>query len=286
MSFDPTHKIWCACWRCHQVYQNSQKQIWLHHGIGSFERNAFDNLPVSCSLDPNIAFTEPEFKSYCDNQKNMYNYSLMNDKPFQCIWFSSGSWLFDCYCAGNHDHDHNKNSDDSDDSNYTNYRTIFQKGPNIYKVMMTKKPQNILQITTFEDLEEFRNKFSVTKFRNLKHYMCNEIKLLINNFKIIMIIDFIFKFFCLLKLCLHILFDKHKYSDKYEHGTAIMWPDIYKAGYYGVSFNFRKVDHLPSQKSIDKCLSQYLWHYSFDVESLCIFDLRAFQNLTIENVKF
>lgn len=65
--------------------------------------------------------------------------------------------------------------------------------------------------------------------------------------------------------------------------NRILWHNIYKDGYYGVAFNFRSATHIAPMESYFR---KYFWHSSFDVESLCIFDLRAFQNLTIENVDF
>ena len=73
--------------------------------------------------------------------------------------------------------------------------------------------------------------------------------------------------------------------------NSINWDKIYDKGngYWGVAFNFRKLEHL---KVIDKkgttetywpkyTYSQYSWHLSYDVESLIIFDTRAFDD-TVE----
>jgi hypothetical protein len=54
----------------------------------------------------------------------------------------------------------------------------------------------------------------------------------------------------------------------------VFWEKIREDGFYGVSFDFRKVYELefpPENKT-----RYYDWHMGFDVESLCVWDLRAF----------
>lgn len=53
----------------------------------------------------------------------------------------------------------------------------------------------------------------------------------------------------------------------------INWKAIRDDGYYGVSFDFCKV------RDIGGSYKDFLWHMGFDVESLCVWDLRAFTNM-------
>ena len=60
----------------------------------------------------------------------------------------------------------------------------------------------------------------------------------------------------------------------------IDWDAIYNLGegYYGVSFEFCKVYELGISEKDYFTNPRYQWHSRFDVESLCIFDVRAFEN--------
>lgn len=59
----------------------------------------------------------------------------------------------------------------------------------------------------------------------------------------------------------------------YIEDKFIKWNEIKKDGYYGCAFEFCKVSDI----GIDDIFNdKYLWHLSFDVESLCIWDNRAF----------
>jgi hypothetical protein len=102
-------------------------------------------------------------------------------------------------------------------------------------------------------------------------------------------VDYVFSNFHYLKQIYNfILLDKlKKQQNTYKYDGQIQWLNVYKDGYYGVSFEFRKVDHiLPESEDFDIIDRKFFWHYGFDVESLCIFDLRAFTNLSIEDIEF
>lgn len=73
-----------------------------------------------------------------------------------------------------------------------------------------------------------------------------------------------------------------EFGTKYYDGKiSIDWHQIKDDGYYGVAFLFRKIQDIdPTQ------IYQHTWHLLWDVESLVVWDLRAFQNLTIEDVAF
>ena len=49
------------------------------------------------------------------------------------------------------------------------------------------------------------------------------------------------------------------------------WTAVRTAGYYGVAFHFCNVNEIGLNRRDNK----YYWHNAFDVESLCIFDLKA-----------
>jgi hypothetical protein len=64
-----------------------------------------------------------------------------------------------------------------------------------------------------------------------------------------------------------------KMPDEFEIDPwCIDWVKIKKAGWYGIAFHFCKVTE------IGATLFDFPWHSGFDVESLCIWDLRAFEN--------
>jgi hypothetical protein len=64
----------------------------------------------------------------------------------------------------------------------------------------------------------------------------------------------------------------------------INWDKIVENGFWGISFDFCKVDDLDdcNFSSFDE---KYRWHLSYDVESLMIFDNRALEGITYENVE-
>lgn len=63
-----------------------------------------------------------------------------------------------------------------------------------------------------------------------------------------------------------------KYNTRYVYG--ITWDKIKEDGFFGVAFNFRKVDEL----GFDRFDHRYRWHMGYDVESLMIFDVKAFDD--------
>lgn len=82
--------------------------------------------------------------------------------------------------------------------------------------------------------------------------------------------------------------DLNNFIEKYTGigiRNKIMWEKISDDGYYGVAFNFRKVDHLTGDRS-DRLKEKYKWHCSWDVESLCIFDIRAFDDVVVTDISF
>ena len=67
------------------------------------------------------------------------------------------------------------------------------------------------------------------------------------------------------------------FNKEYKKCKSINWKKIIDDRYYGVAFTFRKYYYL---KGYDKKMKIHpSWQLSFDVESLCIFDLRAIDGL-------
>ena len=68
------------------------------------------------------------------------------------------------------------------------------------------------------------------------------------------------------------------FNEEYKKRELIDWKKIIDNGYYGVAFTFRKYYYLKGydKKNEKSCPS---WQRTFDVESLCIFDLRAIDGL-------
>lgn len=113
-----------------------------------------------------------------------------------------------------------------------------------YKVAVVRSPKNILSIETNDDLEWF--------------------------------------------------IDTYNFNKKWENGllgflkkknpwNAISWDAISNDGYWGISFGFRKIKHIYDFCNDENDL-RYRWHYLFDVESLCIFDTRAIDFVSIETI--
>ena len=83
----------------------------------------------------------------------------------------------------------------------------------------------------------------------------------------------------------YISFDQGKTHIKWPYKT-IKWTKVYESGYWGVAFNFRKVSHMDENMDNEGSYNKFFWHYGFDVESLCIFDIRAFNNeVTVQSIK-
>jgi hypothetical protein len=307
MSFDPSHFIVCNCWRCKNTYDNYQNKIWLHKGTGLYDKETFNALPLNMPLNFNETFRNIEFEKR--------KYTTRADKPFGCIWFSAGSWLYDCYCDG----DHSKQTQSTDQKNDDDLQT-----KNTIKVISTTDPQNILHISSSEQLENFVQIYGERcfdfktferkeKIKNLKYqldhllecrepffnYFKTQIEALgLNYEKIILFLQELcnndpnIDFDYLAKLQLNypnieeILFEHHNnfsendiFSIKIHRRSKseyflersqiiniyrfilldhlekepdtfiinrnrILWLNIYKDGYYGVSFSFRKVNHI------------------------------------------
>lgn len=60
---------------------------------------------------------------------------------------------------------------------------------------------------------------------------------------------------------------------------GINWNKVRDDGYYGVAFEFTKVSELGV--SFEKCFEKYMWHCGFDVESLAIWNINAFDNTVV-----
>uniref|UniRef100_A0A6C0ADF7 Uncharacterized protein n=1 Tax=viral metagenome TaxID=1070528 RepID=A0A6C0ADF7_9ZZZZ len=78
------------------------------------------------------------------------------------------------------------------------------------------------------------------------------------------------------------------FHDKYhivEMSSSVNWINVKNDGYYGVSFHFRKFTHL-SDCPDDVEYDNMMWHAGFDSESLCVWDLRAFDEVEYVEVEF
>jgi hypothetical protein len=60
--------------------------------------------------------------------------------------------------------------------------------------------------------------------------------------------------------------------------SKINWTAVQASGVYGVAFEFRKAYELPEYDKSTRFDCKYRWHDGFDVESLCVWDFRAFDN--------
>jgi hypothetical protein len=258
-----------------------------------------------------------------------------SSKPYDVVWFSQGSWIYNSY---------------HDNSCHTDHDTIDESS-----VLLIQNPKNILEIRTIEDLQKFRDTYHQTKttaatihknefIRNNSNFVKNiiddykdcpkkleevvyfgsisqfSIQFELNSEKIIEMLrtfaekqvseilsdgslrhetieDAMREKFPHCEGLSKSIFDKKfaninylislrnvvnmmctelivQIPDKLEPDFGkIDWDKIRDAGYWGISFHFCKVGYIGASW-ID-----YWWHNGFDVESLCIWDLRAFDNI-------
>lgn len=295
---------YCECQNCKYVKFNSENNIWIHRGKGNLSREEFDILECGSIVED---IFDPPNKNFRRNQVS---------KPIGAIWFSNGSWLFDPYCEGGH------NKVDSDEHKVKKTRVLCTKLPKnilhiatlteldeftekytgmttsietigvLNEIRKIEKDSRIKQLLkgTYEEIMEEQRKFFEANFIDFDNLVeiieknCletdvnsikkhKEIKECIGDKNIT--IEVIYNFIKLKKL--------KSIDETFERNyDIIFWDKVAEDGYYGISFYFRKARHLPGYNDANS--NKYIWHCAWDVESLCIFDLRAFGDITIEEV--
>lgn len=195
------------CQACIGTKNLISQNICVH--IGKIQNG---NFPILNVLDTQINLNEfPIYNDYFKDPKLFKNmrFHTLNSKPINSIWFSRGRWIYDPYyecrkCPHKH-------------FDGTQFAYIIQN------------PNNILEIKTLDELEQFMEKYSNTPE-----------------------------------------------SESYIM-TTINWQQI-QNDYYGISFDFNKVSELMDQDTYFKNYYKYFWHDGYDVASLAIWDLNAFNN--------
>ncbi len=130
------------------------------------------------------------------------------------------------------------------------------------KVVVIKSPKNILRISTITELEAFINKYQYYDKYGKRYYGTQTYT------------EYMFD----------IMSDLYDYlvGNVIRKCAYMNWDKVYSDGYYGVAFTFRRWDQLYEDGWSYN--SRYNWHDGYDVESLMIFDTRAFDDANIEIV--
>ena len=184
------------CIPCKFREDNLKNNIWIHSPWTTKNVENFNDI----DLRNGTYISVDELKSVENIFKENNNSLGKFFKPYNSVWFSRGTWLYDPYheCPNDHEaHSINRH------------------------VYLIQNPKKIWTVKTKEEFIDFCKQYNT--------------------------------------------------KDNY-----INWDKIKKQGYYGASFDFCKVKDI----GIDnQCDEKYTWFLSFDVESLCVWDFRAFDKL-------
>jgi len=205
------------CLACEFRRNNLKDNLWIHSTRGgntmfTNKINLNDNTRVNLRSMTSI---DSYFKLGNGNLQTFF-------KPYNSLWFSRGTWLYDRYHERPYDHE--KHEIDCDHA------------------FIIKDPVNILYIRNKEDMVSFVDKY------------------------------------------LDVSKEDREKLDKIEGPTSvsfiqnmfIKWDDVRKDGYYGCAFEFCKVNDIGIENEFDY---KYTWYSMYDVESLCVWDSRAFDTM-------
>jgi hypothetical protein len=299
----PYKRFGCDCSHCKFVEVNTTENIWIHEGIGSI------TYPESHYLkqDMKDPFVEGEKKTlFFDDARLIVPNPFLSIKPSNVVWFSHGSWLFDKYCEHQGKEYEEPYSEDrickvaiiKNPKNIRQINTIEELSAFIEEfvtyVIDAKTHERKHKIALLErfikngDYESFIKKFAVNNeidsaiLLGIFENNCKNEKVLIEKIieqfpKFLNKNDFLNNLFCSRNFHTYFVVKKLRAkADTYKKNYDIMdWMKVRKTGIYGLAFNFCKVSEFDSSYAT---LKKYYWHGGFDVESLMIFDTRAFDN--------
>lgn len=281
-----------TCESCSTVKKLLEKGVWLHKGTGTL--------------------TDVEYQPVDLNDLNLGNLKKVTDvfnpitdigtdrKPYGCIWFSAGSWAFDPYndftCD---DHGpisgnflaienpknilHVKTLEEFTDFHemYGNmiidHKTMMRKhtlstrktfcGENFDPLVTLKKFSDHCNID-FKKVVEIFDSCIATEDKNVQKM----IEMFSDEFGVSQ--DTFQSDRFVLELCAiakqYTLIKDIPDTFVLDRGT-LNWQSVKDAGYYGVAFHFKDLyDAFGTNMTT--------WHDGFDVESLVVWDLRAFDN--------
>jgi hypothetical protein len=295
------------------------QNVWVHIGTGTHKKDDLvtksKKVTVSNGTVIDVSSLNPVDNFFTKRDIEQES----SAKPFACIWFSHGSWVFDPYtetrCSGDNECNKHKLSD--------------------AHCVLIKNPKNILTISTLEEVGKFFDMYGSTKPTNeaysiekARNDLKNDSFLMAHNspnvrtklesfekyqraFKDVTTFfeqnpEYLLKFigdtinslkklypnvkpycdandfYTLRTVCELVKLD---FLEKMELTTCkdhdkIDWYRVKDAGYYGVAFEFRSVKKLEGfpTDNLYKEMQKYNWHSGFDVETLCVWDHRAFDN--------
>lgn len=320
-SYNPSHRDHCMCIRCKTVFENTNDNVFLHIGTGSFTPAEFNELPEGSNLVVSQTFKELEQPG-------------IGRKP-KGIWLSGGSWGIDSF------HD---------------WPEAHQQPPRRVRVIVARD-LDILKVSTYAEVLVFCNVYGVdeldTKSRNRavkKDDLTNSLSRVDRGTVAGQVADQCTHYgipfaslesvigeacrrhehfsdkeiaLSLLKICPDLKIDEkflspssiemsfynshvelilcHTYrlrefynfhmldvlseeKDSFVRNPAIInWQKIKDDGWHGIFFNFRKISHIvPPGTPYD--WREFEWHEGFDSESAVVWDEEAFRGMTVETV--
>lgn len=194
-----------SCAKCQWVKENLKNGVWVHRGMGELNpinENRWESLKDGDVV--NDFFLQPPALP----KNDIWSKPGGPGGRGYCIWFSAGSWLYDCF------------SDQSCE---------YHMAGNIDgKYVTTSSLNNVLTVTNKEEMIAFTEKYS-----------------------------------------------EYGLWDKMD--PKINWNRV-ASEYYGVAFTFKRTC------DIGFPFTEPAWHYGWDVESLVVFDLRAFNHITVRYI--
>ena len=282
--------------------------IWVHCGTGNLKMIEYE--PFNLKEKPEKV-KGVKLSNVFNQFDTSLNHSEYPNKPINVIWFSRSDWITNTYYD-------NTTVDEKAEMESLNESEVFmiQNPKNILEIKtdmdmigfckifngkkLDKHSQKCFNIydsmknnkTTQTPLEKWCDKSKInfqdilTKINesineNIISDLDNVVINTLNKFSHFTSSDYIISY--IFRLCIEFCFVEilSKYPYKYIRDTQFIdWNAVREEGYYGVSFDFPKV-HTIGLKSSD-----YPWYSGFDVHSLCIWDIRAFDAIYAKKMFF
>lgn len=304
----------CDCQHCENVKANMVHDVWIHYGKGTLTVTELETLQFDRK---NTEWFRPLKGPFYDPQ-------FYVRKPKGALWFSRGSWSYDPYHEGDHIYDGPINDNAfvlRNPQNILKINTAIQLKEFVEEYSISRidtgkqrqreniiehlKCRGFLRHSTQQDVKDYiySSARTVCMSKGYEYHLihtlvrssCEQLAMAwqenkqpdLSEKQLETLIDAkdakqpeLRTLFNLeLLLCFENLLDKFIK----DYGN-INWDKIVENGFWGVSFDFCKVDDL---EDCDFCSfdEKYRWHLSYDVESLMILDNRALEGITYENVE-
>lgn len=282
------------CLSCELVKTLRDNKAWIHALTRKIQCEKFQ---LSMPFDPNHHIIDDVF------QEPSHEHGT-EAKPNNTIWFSRGTWLFDPY----HDNPLHENH------TVNNSPVLLISNPqNILLIQTADEMMNFVEkyhINKPSELSTKRQSSIASMKTNVAKRPPNEmIKAISERIKDDTIISFFDDLMMTARkqlmstgdvdnswivrlkesfpqlapiwvepiinsLVLESLCEKEKELEWIPDYSGMNWNKVRDDGYYGVAFDFRRV----SEIGLNDFDTKYKWYLAYDVESLAVWDLRAFNN--------